>query len=302
MRSWLDFGAVVFALSLGGAGAACSSSGDAASPASTPDAGTSTPLSSIPGRDCPDKSPLTYQSFGEPFFFTYCTGCHSSKLEGEKRQKAPPGVDFDMLAGVRANLRRIYDRAADDHTTMPPAGGPSMESRKLLGDWLACGAPGDEVKFSAPSLPPKGPVPAECDGHPTALPAALMPRCSAETWDCLAKCDVLDFGCDNRCIAADTTPPDPQYGITCSSCINYQEYVCSDQNGCHDVNAALECCRRAKCLTSTDPNCLVRSCTSEAYAYGYCLGAVTPTCSSLVLGPARGCFPATVAPRDAGAD
>lgn len=301
MRSSLEFGALALAL-FAAVGAACSSSGDAASPAaSTPDAGTSAPLSPIPGRACPDGSPLTYQSFGAPFFESYCTGCHSSKVTGDKRQKAPPGVDFDTLAGIRAHAARIYARAGDGSTTMPPAGGPTADSRKLLGDWLACGAPGDDVPITAKSLPAKGTIPAECDGHPTPLPAAMLPRCSAATWDCLSKCDILDFGCPGRCVTADTTPAEPTYGITCASCIDYEQYVCSDQNGCHDVNAELECCRRAKCLNSTDPNCLSKQCPSEAYAYGYCLGSVTPTCSSVIDGPARGCFPADVAAPDGGA-
>jgi hypothetical protein len=260
--------------------------------------------SSIPGRACPDRSPLTYQSFGAPFFFNYCTGCHSSKLPAERRRGAPNGIDFDTLGGIRTHAQRIFARAADGNVAMPPAGGPSADQRKQLGDWLACGAPGDEQALSAKSLPPKESTPAECNQKPQALPAAVLPRCSAATWQCMASCYILDFGCEEKCIAADTTAPFTGFGgsFDCGSCINYQEYYCTDANGCHDVVAELECCRRDKCGTSTDPNCLVDKCKSEAYAYGYCLNAVTPTCASRSDGPARQCFPANVGASDAGKD
>jgi hypothetical protein len=302
MRSSLELCLVlVLGAALAGVVGACSSDAEQAGPAQE-SAGTSP--SPIPGRACPERSPLTYQSFGAPFFASYCTGCHSSKLAPERRAGAPPGVDFDSLAGITANAVRIYARAADDHTTMPPAGDPSAEQRRLLGDWLACGSPGEETPIDARSLPPEAPLPAECRARPNPLPPELLRRCSAETWACLADCDITDFSCPGTCIANDTTPTGTDFGFEfgCSSCINFQHYECTDANGCHDVVAELECCRRDKCATSPDPNCLVEKCTSEAYAYQYCLYSVTPDCVSLVDGPARGCFPDDVSPRDAGAD
>lgn len=300
MRSLLSLVAVTAA-----AIAAACSSGDPAQPGSKltqSDAGVLP--SAIEGRECPTMSPLTYQSFGGPFFSNYCTSCHSSKLPSDRRNGAPAGVDFDTLGGIRARAERIYARAGDHNTTMPPAGGPSADQRKQLGDWLACGAPGEEKTMTAPSLPPRATTPEQCADRPNPLPPSLLPRCSQGTRDCIAKCETLDYGCEGQCLAADTTPPNTDFGspFGCNDCINYQHYQCTDTNGCHDVVAAVECCRRDKCSTSTDPNCLFTECESEVYAYGYCLYSVTPECTSYSEGPASQCFPAYAAPSDAGAD
>jgi hypothetical protein len=299
----LGFGALVVASAA--AVAACSSSSDDNPQTNT---GTQATTPAIPGRDCPKSSPLTYESFGGPFFLSYCTGCHSSRVAADKRQGAPLGMDFDTLEGIRGKLERIYARAGDDHLTMPPAGGPTAEHRKQLGDWLACGAPGNGVTFNAKPLPPKPPIPAACDVAPTELPKAVLPRCSASTYWCIAQCDILDFGCEGRCVAADTTPPYAGFGspFGCSQCLNYVSYVCMDANGCHSVAAQLECCRQDNCETSTDPNCLADKCRKEAYAYSYCQSGVTPMCTSYDEGPMRGCFPADLGtpppPKDGGAD
>lgn len=92
-------------------------------------------------RACPEDSFVTYEDFGGPFMSTWCTGCHASDMPEGMRQEAPLGVDFDTLEAVRARADRIWMRAADHNTTMPPLGGPDEEERNLLGEWLACGAP-----------------------------------------------------------------------------------------------------------------------------------------------------------------
>jgi hypothetical protein len=92
-------------------------------------------------RECPDGSFLTYVNFGSAFFSENCTGCHSAELPPRMRQDAPEGVDFETLAKVRELAPLIYLRAADGYSLMPPVGGPSAEDRRLLGEWLACGAP-----------------------------------------------------------------------------------------------------------------------------------------------------------------
>lgn len=84
---------------------------------------------------------LTWENFGGPFLRNWCTGCHSADLAGSARYDAPPGTDFDTPASARAWRERIWIRAADGNATMPPAGGPDMEERRRLGEWLACGAP-----------------------------------------------------------------------------------------------------------------------------------------------------------------
>jgi uncharacterized membrane protein len=87
-----------------------------------------------------DSSPLTYRSFGEPFLLDWCRGCHSSGLPDDMRQGAPLGVDFDDLDLVRAYAPMIAARATTATSNMPPASGPSLEERTLLGTWLSCGA------------------------------------------------------------------------------------------------------------------------------------------------------------------
>lgn len=93
-------------------------------------------------RECPEDSFLTYQNLGGPFLSEYCSGCHSAEIPADMRHGAPPGVDFETLDKARDRAEGIYRRAADDNATMPPAGGPSADERVLLGEWLACGAPG----------------------------------------------------------------------------------------------------------------------------------------------------------------
>ena len=90
-------------------------------------------------RLCPDDSFLSYQNFGAGFFAAYCAGCHSAQIPEAMRQMAPPGVNFDAVAGIEANRDAIYLRAADGYAIMPPAGGPTAQARVLLGEWLACG-------------------------------------------------------------------------------------------------------------------------------------------------------------------
>jgi hypothetical protein len=100
---------------------------------------------SLEERPCPEDSFLTYENFGEPYMRSYCTGCHSSMLEGENRGGAPSAVNLDDLDAVREHAGRVWARAADQNATMPPAGAPGDEERALLGEWLACGAKtGDE--------------------------------------------------------------------------------------------------------------------------------------------------------------
>ena len=124
----------------GSGGGAVPGAGDAA-PAGSADAGPYVEDGTLADRACPTGTFLTYQNFGAPFFFEYCTGCHSSQIPPDMRQHAPAGVDFETLDDIRASADLIYLRAADGYAIMPPVGGPSPETRVLLGEWLACGAP-----------------------------------------------------------------------------------------------------------------------------------------------------------------
>lgn len=95
---------------------------------------------------CPEISTLTYGTFGEQFMTTYCTGCHSSQLEGAARRGAPEYHDFDTIDGIRAVADHIDQVAAAGpavtNAAMPPGNKvPTEEERKKLGEWIACGAP-----------------------------------------------------------------------------------------------------------------------------------------------------------------
>ena len=92
-------------------------------------------------RVCPPDSFLSYANFGAGFMSQYCTGCHSVDVPMAQRHDAPLGVDFETLDKVREHMEFIYVDAADFYDKMPPAGGPKVEDRMRLGEWLACGAP-----------------------------------------------------------------------------------------------------------------------------------------------------------------
>jgi hypothetical protein len=232
----------------------------------------------VPGRACPEGNATSYESFGGPFFLSWCTGCHSSSLDESARRGAPAGIDFDRLEDIKKHAERIYARAGDDHLTMPPAGGPTREQRKLLGDWLGCGAPGAEMTLDGgPSQSTRPPPPTgACAASRAPLPAALLPRCQASTRSCIAACDD-DDDCTNECYAADTTPPSSN--VTCSGCVFYQLLSCSDRNGCHDTVASFFCCGEKNCTGSSDPECYQKKCAAESQALGLCLYYVTPQCN-----------------------
>ena len=106
-----------------------------------------TPLFGPPTESvCPADSTLTYQSFGEPFMTSYCTSCHSSKLMGADRHGAPLLHDFDTLPGIMVFDQHIDETTASGpaatNTSMPLDGpAPSLDERRQLGEWLACGTP-----------------------------------------------------------------------------------------------------------------------------------------------------------------
>lgn len=99
--------------------------------------------------ECPPGSPLTWETFGRDFMFAYCTDCHHSELVGADRNGAPSFHDFDTVFGVRAVRVHIDETSASGpaatNTSMPNEGPrPTLEERRLLGEWLACGVPSTE--------------------------------------------------------------------------------------------------------------------------------------------------------------
>ena len=97
------------------------------------------------GATCPPDSSLTYENFGGDFFSKYCTRCHSATLTGEARHSAPTGRNYDTREEVQADIGEIDEEAAAGpnsvNTGMPKdAPFPTDDERRMLGEWLACGA------------------------------------------------------------------------------------------------------------------------------------------------------------------
>jgi hypothetical protein len=99
------------------------------------------------GSMCPEDSMPTYASFGSDFMQRYCTRCHAASLRSSARQGAPSDHNFDTLEGLRAtDAAHIDEHAAAGpgsvNTAMPPSlPRPTMDERRKLGEWLACGMP-----------------------------------------------------------------------------------------------------------------------------------------------------------------
>ena len=77
---------------------------------------------------------------------SYCVRCHGSTVMGTARNGAPADHNFDDLALIKRFAAHIDDLAAAGptkvNTMMPPDGAaPSVDERRKLGEWLACGAP-----------------------------------------------------------------------------------------------------------------------------------------------------------------
>lgn len=83
---------------------------------------------------------LTYDNFGKGFLDRWCQECHGEKAS--PRNGAPPDYVFGSREEASAHKDRIFAKAAGDNMSMPPGtGGPSLDERQKLADWLACGAP-----------------------------------------------------------------------------------------------------------------------------------------------------------------
>jgi hypothetical protein len=99
------------------------------------------------GTVCPEGgTSLTYEAFGRPFLEEFCLRCHSADVEGDARQGAPADHNFDTQFECQ-NLAHHMDEkagAGPDATnqSMPPDDPrPDVEARRMLSEWLACGAP-----------------------------------------------------------------------------------------------------------------------------------------------------------------
>ena len=69
-----------------------------------------------------------------------CQGCHSSDLQGEERQGAPVGLDFDLPDGVEGFAAQMVSLATGPDAVMPPQGIDSA-LRERFALWVDCGLP-----------------------------------------------------------------------------------------------------------------------------------------------------------------
>lgn len=97
------------------------------------------------GATCPATDPPTYASFGQQFFSTYCTDCHSAN--SRNRHDAPSDQNFDTEDDIRKHASDIDEWAASGpnatNTDMPELDAlvtmpPTKAERELLGQYLAC--------------------------------------------------------------------------------------------------------------------------------------------------------------------
>ena len=100
------------------------------------------------GAQCRRDPPLTWDNFGHGFLTKHCLACHSSLVPEGAREGAPVGVDFDTYGSVLTWADRIAARAVADDADMPPGGGPSVEERANLSEWLGCGVAADAQAVS----------------------------------------------------------------------------------------------------------------------------------------------------------
>lgn len=84
---------------------------------------------------CATAPTVTWESWGEGFFLTYCHACHAKSTPD--RRGAPEGIDFDSWAAVSASSARIRARVLDEGT-MPIGGGLYEDDLALLDVLLTC--------------------------------------------------------------------------------------------------------------------------------------------------------------------
>lgn len=102
------------------------------------------PIAVPTSSNCSKGTKLNYANFGAVFISSYCTSCHSSELTGADRYGAPAGSDFETYKSLAVSLSGIKAKAGFGKTAMPPSGQVPSDERKLLDEWIDCGAPEGE--------------------------------------------------------------------------------------------------------------------------------------------------------------
>lgn len=97
---------------------------------------------------------VSYENVAEPFLQNYCTGCHSSHIEGAKRFGAPETVNLDTYSSAKQWSERSFVRSYFNGD-MPPGGGiPQAEKDRFI-QWALCGTQGEDIERYVSTHPPK---------------------------------------------------------------------------------------------------------------------------------------------------
>jgi hypothetical protein len=173
----------------------------------------------------------------------------------------------------------------------------------LAAAWIACVAPsdpaGEDPKDDPSSLEwADAGIPERSDAGPepeievcfavTRLSDDQLPRCTAQTRDCVAACpaDTAGEACRNDCWGTDPTPPITvvtQGEIGCDDCVFRSLLSCIDtaDNGiCHGPVAAYLCCLLAGGVGCEDE-------TNEMFTCGF---VTAPECFELTSGEIGRCY------------
>jgi uncharacterized membrane protein len=90
-------------------------------------------------RACPTPEQPPSWAQAELFLAKHCLRCHSAAAVGRARGGAPAASNFETQEQVDRALVRLFWRAADERTSMPPAPPrPSAGERRAFGDYLSC--------------------------------------------------------------------------------------------------------------------------------------------------------------------
>lgn len=108
-------------------------------------------------------------------------------------------------------------------------------------------------------------------------PEELLPRCSAETRDCVMRCPEEEDGCADLCWAADETPADPDLGA-CGDCVIFDLLACMDAGGCDQEVAEIFCCGERECPPGSAEDCFDVMCQPQLQALFTCGLGMAPGC------------------------
>lgn len=140
-----------------------------------------------------------------------------------------------------------------------------------------------------------------CSAALPTLPAAQLPRCSAETGACIAAC--MDQDCFDACVAADDTPPGSflDTEVDCETCIDVNPLACSSNMSCASTWSTWNCCLDECDMAGNSAEVCDTMCEAEASAFFECFEANLAECRAAYAA----CFAAPVAmdagvPTDAG--